>query len=164
MCKIETMSLHIDIKAGSGLGEIKFGINRAELEELLGEPNEVENYSLSGADEDQTESWHYDELELAVSFIKLDDWRLVSLTTSSEDSLFRGSEMIGLALKDLKEELKKLYVKDIAIEDCSSDESPTLKLLYSMNEGMNFWLEEGVVTDVEWGVKHTEDDEIIWPD
>ena len=156
--------MFIDIKSGTGLGDLKFGMNRETLKSLLGEPDEVEQYSLSGADDDQTESWHYDEIELAVSFIKVDDWKLVSLTTSSEDSLFKGSGMIGLSQKDLKSELKKLEVTDLETEDCSTEETPNLKLLFSMNEGMNFWLEEGIVTDVEWGVKYLNDEEIAWPD
>ena len=157
------MEAFIDIKSGIGLGEIKFGFNRETLKEMLGEPDEVEQYSLSGNGDDQTESWHYDAYELALSFIKVDDWRLVSLTTSSEESLFKGSEMIGLSQKDLKEELKFLGVKDLEIEDCSSEESPNLKLIFSMVEGMNFWLEDGVVTDVEWGVRYIDDEEIDWP-
>jgi len=162
--KFRIMETFIDIKSGVGLGELKFGFNRETLKEMLGEPDEVEQYSLSGDQDDQTESWHYDELELALSFIKVDDWRLVSLTTSSEESLFKGSEMIGLAKKDVKSELGKLGVTDLEIEDCSSAESPNLKLMFSMTEGMNFWLEEGVVTDVEWGVRYNDDEEIAWPD
>jgi len=158
------MKAIIDIKSGVGLGDLKFGFTRENIKDILGEPDEVEQYSLSGDDDDQTESWHYDELELALSFIKVDEWRLVSLTTSSEESLFLGAEMIGLAQKDLKTELKKLGVNDLETEDCSSAESPNLKLIFSMNEGINFWLEEGVLTDVEWGVKHNDEEEIDWPD
>lgn len=157
------MSTFIDILSGVGLGDVKFGMTRDDLIGLLGAPDEKEHYSLSGNDEDQTESWHFDEIELAVSFIKVDDWRLVSLTTSSENSLFKGIEIVGLSMNDLKKELAKLGVKDLEIEDCSTQETPNLKLLFSMKEGMNFWLEEGVVTDVEWGVRYTENDEIDWP-
>jgi hypothetical protein len=157
------MNVFIDILSGVGLGDLKFGMTRDDLIELVGAPDEKENYSLSGDDDDQTESWHFDEQELAVSFIKVDEWRLVSLTTSSEDSLFRGIEIIGQSLKDLKAELTAIDVTDLDLEDCSSAEAPNLKLLYSMKEGMNFWLEEGVVTDVEWGVRYNDDETIDWP-
>jgi hypothetical protein len=160
---IKIMNKFIDIKSGTGLGELKFGMNREELKSLIGEPDEVEQYSLSGDEDDQTESWHYDELELALSFIKVDDWRLVSLTTSSEESVFKGTEMIGLSQKDLKTELKKIDVNDLEVEDCSSADTPNLKLVFSMIEGMNFWLEEGVVTDVEWGIRYNDDEQIDWP-
>jgi len=160
---IRIMNKFIDIKSGTGLGELKFGMNREELKSLIGEPDEVEQYSLSGDEDDQTESWHYDELELALSFIKVDDWRLVSLTTSSEESVFKGTEMIGLSQKDLKTELKKIDVNDLEVEDCSSADTPNLKLVFSMIEGMNFWLEEGVVTDVEWGIRYNDDEQIDWP-
>ena len=155
--------VYIDIKSGIGLGDIKFGVSREDLKGLIGEPDEVENYTLTGDEEDQTESWHYDELELSVSFLKKDAWKLVSLTSSSEDSIFKGIELIGLSQKQLKEELSNLAVKDLQFEDCSSEETPNLELVYSMQEGMNFWLEEGVVTDVEWGVKYLSEEEIDWP-
>ena len=62
-----------DIKPGIGLGNLKFGMSRAEVKLMLGEPTFVDKYSHSDSDEDLTESWEYEELELSMSFDEDED-------------------------------------------------------------------------------------------
>ncbi len=151
----------IDKNSGEALGEVKFGMTTSEVEDLLGPSDETETYALESGEE--TESWHYDELELSLSFVVSTDKRLVSITTSSEDSILYGEEIVGLNKKELIKYLEKKKVEDLQFEDCSSEDAPDLKLYYSMNLAMNFWLEEGIVSDVEWAVKMDDKDQVIWP-
>ena len=151
----------IDINSGEGLGRIKFGMDVDEVEGLIGPADEKESYDLESGE--STESWHYDELELSLSFVISSQKRLVSVTTSSEDSILYGQEIVGMNKKELLKYLEKKKVSDVQFEDCSTADTPDLKLYYSMNLAMNFWLEDGVVSDVEWGVKMDDKDQIIWP-
>ena len=151
----------IDINSGEGLGRITFGMDTDEIEDLIGVADEKESYDLESGE--STESWHYDELELALSFVVSNQKRLVSVTTSSEDSILYGQEIVGMNKNELLKYLEKKKVSDLQFEDCSSKDTPDLKLYYSMNLAMNFWLEEGVVSDVEWAVKMDDNDQIIWP-
>ena len=151
----------IDINSGEGLGRIKFGMKTDEVEELLGPADEKENYTLDSGE--STESWHYDDLELSLSFVVSNEKRLVSITTSSEDSILFGEEIVGMNKKELLKYLEKKKVSDVQFEDCSSPEAPDLKLYFSMNLAMNFWLEDGIVSDVEWAVKIDDKDQVIWP-
>ena len=154
---------YLDITSGEGLGGIKFGFTREEVEALMGEPEEKEVYDLNDDKDYKTESWHYDEYEIALSFVLFDEWRLVSVTCSFEDSLLFGKEVVGMKKKQLLKLLEQNNVKDIQYENCSSDDVADLLLAFSMSLGMNFWLEEGLVTDVEFGIKYDEQEEPIWP-
>ena len=84
-----------EIKIGTGLGDIKFGISREDLKKIAGEPTEIDTFNASG-DEDEylTESWHYDEQEFSVSFDEEDNWRLTTISTSSENAIL-GEKLIG---------------------------------------------------------------------
>ena len=92
---------YLDIKSGEGLGDIKFGLTRQEVEALLGKPEEKETYNVNDDTDYKTESWHYDEYEIALSFVMFDEWRLVSITCSFEESLLFGQEVIGFKKKPL---------------------------------------------------------------
>ena len=154
---------YLDIESGEGLGGIKFGLTREEVESLMGDPEEKEVYELNDDADYKTESWHYDEYEIALSFVQFDEWRLVSITSSFEDSLLFGKEVVGMKKKQLVKLLESNSVADIQYENCSSDDADDLLLAFSINLGMNFWLEEGLVTDVEFGIKYDDNEAPIWP-
>lgn len=152
-----------DIQAGQGLGRIKFGISREELKKILGEPDEVDRFSHSDAEDDLTESWHYDELDLSASFDQQEDWRLTTLSVSSPEYELEGESLIGLPKKEVTDRLKKLGLTDLESEDWSSAESPNHLLISSEEAGMNFWLDEGLLTEIQWGPLISEDDSLEWP-
>jgi hypothetical protein len=70
-----------EIKAGIGLDNIKFGMLREDIKNLLGEPDEIDTHT-DNEDEGQTESWHYDDMELSISFEEIDGMRLFSIAVS----------------------------------------------------------------------------------
>lgn len=146
-----------NILPGEGLGKIRFGISRAQLKELIGEPDEVDEYSYSDSDEELTESWHYDELDLSASFDEEYDWRLVTLSVSGPAYEFMGKKLIGLHRFKLIETLNELGIEDLAFEDISSDESPDHQLIASDEAGINFWLEKDVLTEIQWSPLFIED-------
>ncbi len=167
-----------EIKSGEGLGKIKFGMTREQLEKLIGEPDEIEDFSYSSDEDDdlvnededneededaQTELWHYDNLELSVSFDEEVDWRLVNIAVSSSDYTFKGEKIIGLGRAELLDTLKKLGLTNLKQEDHSSKESPNHKLVASEALGINFWLENDVLAEMQWGPLFIDDDTIVWP-
>ncbi len=161
-----------EIKSGEGLGPIKFGMTREQLEKLIGEPDEIEDYSYSDdddADEDDevdegaTELWHYDDLEMSVSFDEEVDWRLVNIAVSSADYTFKGQKIIGLGREEFIAKLKELGIGNLKMEDCSSEDSPNHKLIASEELGINFWLESDVLAEIQWGPIFIDEDTILWP-
>lgn len=149
------------IQAGQGLGSIKFGITRDELKKLIGEPDEVDSFSHSEDEDDVTEAWHYDMLELSASFDQMESWRLVTLSVSSPKYQFEGRSLIGLERKELIDVLQGLGLTDLEYEDWSSAESPDHKLIASEEAGMNFWLDEGVLSEIQWTPLYDDEQECL---
>jgi hypothetical protein len=149
------------IQAGQGLGSIKFGITRDELNKIIGEPDEVDSFSHSEDEDDVTEAWHYDMLELSASFDQLEDWRLVTLSVSSPKYLFEGRSLIGTERKELIKVLQELGLNDLEFEDWSSAESPDHKLIASEEAGMNFWLDGGTLTEIQWTPLYSEEQDCL---
>ena len=63
-----------EIRIGKGLGTLTFGNTRQQVKAMLGEPTDIEKYSLSDTDDDSTESWHNDELDISLYFDEENDW------------------------------------------------------------------------------------------
>lgn len=155
--------VQVEIIPGVGLGKLKFGMDRAEVKAILGEPDhqEITNYS---DDEEKSDAWEYHPLRLDLSFEEAEDWRLTILSVSSEDYLFKGSSLIGLNQDELMEELELLGVKDLEIEDMSSDDHPAQLLISSEELGVNFWLHKNILEEIQWGPLFVDDNTIKWPE
>ena len=152
-----------DIKAGEGLGDIKFGMTRSQVKKLLGEPSEIEKFSYSDSDEDLSESFHYDELELSAGFDEDAEWRLVTLAVSSPDYEFMNKKLIGIDRDSLLATLEELGIKNLEYENDPSEDSPESILITSKDKGITFWLEDNVVSEIQWGPIYINEETIIWP-
>jgi len=153
-----------EIIIGQGLGPIKFGMTREQVEALLGEPDEViENVDIDEDLDDESEDWHYDELEISATFDILDGWRLSTLATSSEDATLNGRKLIGMERNQLLETLQDMGFENLVFEDWSDDESTDHQLVQCDDAAMNFWLDDGELNEIQWGVRYIDDETIDWP-
>ncbi|RYD76381.1 MAG: hypothetical protein EOP53_14770 [Sphingobacteriales bacterium] len=152
-----------EIKIGQGLGDIKFGISREKLKEILGEPEETEAFSLGEDGFDTTESWHYDEFEFSASFDEEFDWKLVRIAISAPEAELNGEKIIGLTKDELLKKLEALDFCDLDFEDLSSADSTNQELVAADEYGMTFWLDNGVVSEIQWEPLFVDEDTIRWP-
>lgn len=153
------------IEEGQGLGDLKFGLKREDVEALLGAPDEKESFSYSeDEDEDLTENWHYDDLELSISFDEEDDYRLGTISVTSNRYLLKGFSPIGLSKEELQTKLAEHGTDDLEYEDWSSEESPAHELLASDSLGINFWFDENELSEIQWGPLFLDEETIIWPE
>lgn len=153
-----------EIKTGTGLGIIKFGMNRNEIRDLLGEPDEIEAFSYTESETDLTESWHYDEMELSLGFDEVDDWRLVTISVTAPFYEFHGQKIVGKSKDEMLALLNSMGAKDINFEDFSTPENPSHEVLASDSLGMNFWFDEGVLAEIQWSPFINQDDSVKWPE
>ena len=158
------MSINIkNIEPGNGLGELVFGMSREDVVNLLGEPTEKEKYSYSEEEDDLTESWHYDELDLSMSFDEEFDYCLSTISVSSNEYNLGGKELFGLEQEKLVAELNTLNINDLEVEDWSSDENPEHKSIASESLGVIFWFDQGELSEIQWGPVESEGDFIDMP-
>ena len=106
----------------------------------------------------------YHPLRLDLSFEEAEDWRLTIFSVSSEDYQFKGSSLIGLNQEELMEELDVLGVKDLEIEDMSSEDHPEQVLISSEELGINFWLHQDICEEIQWGPLFEDEHTIKWPE
>ena len=152
------------IISGVGLGELKFGATREQVKALLGEPDAVEQISNSDSDEDRSESWHFDALELSMSFDEEEDWRLVTLAVTSDFYELEGIKLIGLSRADFITTLEKMDVDDLELEDDDDEEEAVHELYSSDDLGLNFWVEDNKVTEVQLSLLFIDEETIDWPE
>jgi len=149
------------INPGTGLGTLKFGMSRTEITAVLGEPDDVDVFT--DEEESNTESWHYDEVELSVSFEEAENWKMTAIAVSDPNFTLNDQKLIGLEREALIEKLTSMNLGELSYEDWSSAEMPDHKLISIDALSLNFWMEFDELTEIQWGPLFGEDDEIIWP-
>lgn len=149
-----------EIKIGKGLNTILFGISRDTFKKQMGEPTEIDAYD-AGEDDDEylTEAWHYDELEISASFDEEDDWRLTTLSTSADYATLNGKKVIGLTVNELQDLIAPLELGDAEIEEIEDNQT----LVSIVSSSINFWFENGKLSEVQWGVLWKDEDTPKWP-
>lgn len=141
-----------EILPGKGLGFLEFGMSRDQVKAILGEPDEIDFFDDPEAEEDASESWHYDKLEISVSFDEYADWRLSAIAVSSPGYLLLGTSVVGMPQDELLKFLADNGITDTEEEDWSEPGSGDHKLLTSEELQVNFWMEDGKVSEVQWGI------------
>jgi hypothetical protein len=148
-----------EIIIGQGIGSIIFGMTKDELKEVAGKPDETEQYNYDDSEEFNAESWHYDSLELSVAFEEENDWKLSNIAVSSPGYLFNGKKLIGLTKDEVVKEIKGMELGTLEVEDCSSDDDPNLSVISFDESALNLWFDEGILTEIQWGILWEEDDD-----
>ncbi|MBT8317249.1 MAG: hypothetical protein HKP59_06460 [Lutibacter sp.] len=153
-----------EIKPGFGLGNLKFGMTRAEVKLMLGEPSFIDKYSHSDSSDDLTESWEYDELKLSLSFDEEDDWKLIMISIYSNFYELKGKSLIGLDSENLQNELEEMKFGNLTLEDCSDFDGQDQEVIEIDEKSINFWINDGVLDEIQWSPFFIDDDRIKWPE
>jgi hypothetical protein len=152
-----------EIKPGYGLGNLKFGMTRAEAKLMLGEPSFIDKYSHSDSAEDLTESWEYEDLGLSISFDEEEKWKLIMISVTSDFYELNGVSLIGLKEKELLKKLETMNLGELDLEDCSDLGSDEQKVIEIEEKSINFWLIDDALDEIQWSPFFIDDDTIDWP-
>lgn len=148
-----------NILLGEGLKDLKFGMTQEEVKAILNEPTEIENDSEEGV---ELITMHYDNDELSLVFDGSVDFKLISIASSNESTTLKERKIIGLSEGDLISALDSMGFEDISDEHFeASSESENM---YTSDEfGINFFIDNGEVTEVIWYPDFTEEGDVVWP-
>lgn len=140
-----------DIELGIGIGELKFGISPEKVLEIMGEPTEKHRESFSDEDVDfYAEEWHYDEMELSLSFDMLEKLELSTISVSSESFLLDGKQLIGKSRKEVEVAITSMDLSSEWEEMKNIDDGGDL--LSNEEEGLSLWYEDDILTEIQWEV------------
>jgi len=140
-----------EINIGKGIGNLQFGASREQVLALLGEPTEKEKYTLSDLDSDDTEAWHYDDLDISLSFDEEMNWRLSSIAVSSNDYTFDGRALIGMKKNEVIQFFEEKGFSEIEEDEEVKQENAGNCLLHVDNAGISLWFENDELTEMQIG-------------
>ncbi len=161
--KIDLMKENLkEIIPGKGLGTLRFGLSRDEVKAMLGAPTDTERYTLSDEDCDTTEAWHYDELQLSLSFDEEYDWKLSSIAVSSEEYTLEGQSLIGRKKGDILQEFEKRQWGEPEEDEEVREDNPDNCLIHIDKGSMSLWFENDELTELQIG-PFFKNEEILWP-
>ena len=81
-----------------GIGNITFGMNRTEVQSIIGKPEQTKNKNAKNAKNDDCmpEVWCYDKLGLQLEFDSFYEFRLDRIKITSSDFYIYDESLIGL--------------------------------------------------------------------
>ncbi len=155
--------MNMEIKVGIGLGDITFGSSKSNVKNIIGEPDEIEKLDVPVDDEEiLLEQWHYDDMELSVSFELDDNEVLDTIAVSSSDYTINGISIIGKNINEINDLLISLQLGTFEKEDLSDEEEKTIVFRFIENN-MNFWFEDDILSEIQWGPVFLNDPPVIFP-
>lgn len=146
------------ITPGQGIGKLHFGLKKNQVEELLGEPDEIE----PAEDQDHLEYWHYDTLGMSLVFDAIEKMRLTTIVSANDESTLYGEKVIDMGRDRLIELLRKKGHKNLTFTE-DFDEGARLETVECDEIEMLIWLRDGYVTEVQFGPFFLDEDTVNWP-
>jgi hypothetical protein len=140
-----------NIEIGIGIGPLRFGMERDEAKKLMGEPDEVEEYDETEDMLGRSEIWHYDEMEISLSFEEGEEWSLVAIATSSEEVTIAGKKMIGLDKEEVLKFAAEFQLGEMEEEQLTDEDGISSTVLSFYESGMNLWFEDNFLSEIQWG-------------
>ena len=158
---METLSK--EILTGKGLEDLMFGQTKEQVKSHFGEPDEIEQYADEETEEVLNEAWHYDSLELSLSFDKDEDWRLSTISVSDESFTLKGKKLIGSTMEELTGFINENKLGEFEAEEWSTEDDDIQQVVSIDGHSINFWFTEGKLSEIQWGPLYDQDDKTIWP-
>lgn len=154
------MANYFEILPGIGIGKLRFGMWRSDVEKLLGPPDgsRAFDYQESGSHID--ELWTYETYGLELMFDESCDYRLASIKASHPQTTLGGTKLFGL---DVEEALGRMF--DLGYEATEKKSFPESKLQICFDkQQIDLWFQGGFLETVEWGHLWLDNQTPRWPD
>lgn len=142
-----------------GLGEIRLGSSREQVLALLGEPDRREKFSF--LDDETTEYFEYDDLELELGFSTDDGDKLGVIRCGSHTLTLEGEPIIALPLEEFLQSHPDFEIEESDGEDGFSEGDPDY---LHPEKDLNVTLLENLVTSVSIFPAWNDDDTPKWPE
>jgi len=131
-----------------GVDDIQLGMNKKQVQEILGKPDQLEK------DSDE-ERWEFDA-GIELSFEKEDLYLLGSITVFDDSARLESQPIIGISEKDLLENFPHFLPDEDFGENGKSYDSEELQILA--------WVHEGTVVNITLFPEYESTGQIpIWP-
>ncbi len=145
------------INPGIGIGQIKFGIVRDELQNLIGSPDNIE--SNNDIEDDVDITWEYQGGTLLFYFDEEDKYKLGGIELENPEVELFGAKIFDLTINETKELLDKNDAIDIEEEDVDSE------IVLSIDSiGLTLYYENNELDSVQISPLYLDDENFKWPE
>ncbi len=151
------------IKLGRGLDNLPFGSSKDDVEQLLGEPNEIDSFENDSPEQGESHIWHYDDHGFSLTFDEADGFRLGLISVNRDNYLLRDLIRVGMNKQAVLDALEELAMPDYAEEDHSNLDNPDHTLVAIDDKSLYLWFDGDDLTEIQWFPYYNEEEEIIWP-
>jgi len=153
------MKQKLDIKPLVGLGDLKFGATKKDVEKAFGKPQETENIEVED-DLSDAQVWSYEEKGLSVFFENDFDELLTCFDTNNDDFTLFGKNVF-----DLKKDKIIELMKQNGYSDYESEDEDWGEHRLSFNDAvMDFYFDDQSLVSVSWGVMIDNNNKALWPE
>ncbi|WP_181304808.1 hypothetical protein [Rufibacter sp. XAAS-G3-1] len=146
-----------EIKLGYGIGDLRFGLNMDDVEEIMGEPEEVEESDEE--DEFEHKAWNYWDSGFSFYFDKEDDYRLSCIETANPNVTLFGQKIFEMSQQEVEQLFKENGVQNVEKEKIENN----VTCLSYEREMIDLYFEEGKLLAVNFGVHMDDNLEVLWP-
>ncbi|MFO8234714.1 MAG: hypothetical protein R6U04_04820 [Bacteroidales bacterium] len=150
-----------EIKLGQGFDKIKFGMTKNEVNQILGEPDETEEFNY--ADGDHSISYFYKDLGCEITFESEHDYLLSYLAVHSEKFHIQNKIRIGMSKEEALSAVETMNLSKASKQDLSEEDLPEQELYSFDSENINFWFVDNILDEIEIGPFWKDEDTPIWP-
>ncbi|MBI9059919.1 hypothetical protein L3049_03040 [Labilibaculum sp. DW002] len=149
-----------DIILGKGILGIQFGMIQAEVEKILGQADDVGEYSLSP--EEASVTLFYHDKGLSFTFESIDQDKLSYISVLKEQYKLFQFIQVGLSKKMLMDELEHFQLGEPEFENADSEEFPTHELIFFPNENLHLWFDNNKISEIQFGPFWEDFKTIVW--
>ena len=101
---------------------------------------------------------------IELSFDEEEDWKLIMISVNDDFYELEGRSLIGLFQEGLIKELDEMDLGEWSLEDCSEDDNEDQKVIEIEEKSINFWINDGVLDEIQWTPFFIDEDTIDWPE
>ncbi|MGK0407835.1 MAG: hypothetical protein ACJAZH_001660 [Roseivirga sp.] len=143
----------MEIHLQKGIGEVRFGMTRAEVEKVIGKPD-VEKLDS----EDPNELiWEFNDLKLRLTFYENENHRMVYIRGSHANMSLNKHVFIDQKID------KVLSQIDSDLEAWEVDDQDLFTAYFNEKNWFSFNVEYQRITDFEMGVPLDSEESYLWP-
>ncbi|PCH70186.1 MAG: hypothetical protein COC06_05745 [Bacteroidales bacterium] len=151
-----------DIILGKGILGIQFGMIQTQVEKILGNADDIGEYSLSP--DEASITLFYNTKGLSFTFESIDQYKLSYISVLDERySIFQFIK-ISLNRRLLMNELEHFQLGEPEFENAESEEFPTHELIFFPNENLHLWLDNNQISEIQFGPFFEDFKTIVWED
>ncbi len=164
------MANFTEIIPGIGLGDLKFGATFQQVRNALGEPDDIGKSEFDDEESGEviiSEMWTWADLDLQAHFDEDDNFRMGMLSASSSIYTLFGMRLFGRKEAEVIAMLQPhgfgaYEEEEIDFED--EENAPEGKILAFNDKEIEFWFENGKLTEIQWAPLWADDETCIWPE